>query len=383
MASEPLFEMCSFDSENPYCMVLRAMAQDPGISPKAKGVFLYLISMPPNWKIYHSQLRKALDIGEDYLNSAMEELVNQGYAYRTRERVNGSFRPYTYKLSQLKKFSPKLETGTGDELKKCSPNGVSRPGFPGPGNPVIDSKREENIQEKQQQYIEEPSLLEKPVESNDVSPSAVVFSQQEKQSTERPKKASLSSKAKIAKPKPSAPEPFYAKPKKEPEPIPEQFELFVPPPEASVKPNSIPKFFADFEIDPDPAIDLTEKRQILARYSHETIEKAVLFVIANLSKIKTTKIAYLKMACEKGLSVQESKPKLSTLEELKIYFEPYGVYHGATCYINDLGIVFERGMKFGEVKIDKYFSWERVEIMCKSFGIEFTRDLKPKIRDPQ
>ncbi len=237
---------------------------------------------------------------------------------------------------------------------------------------------EEKIQEEQQQG----KNVEPPVPET-VSPSAAVFSKEEESKQERPKKVTLPSKANSAKPKPSAPDPFYAKPKTVPEPIPEQFELFVPPEQLPERPNSIPKFLADFEIDPDPAIDLTEKRQVLARYTHETIEKAVLFVIANLSKIKTTKIAYLKMACEKGLSVQESKPKLSTLEELKIYFEPYGVYHGATCYINDLGIVFERGMKFGEVKIDKYFSWERVEIMCKSFGIEFTRDLKPKIRDPQ
>lgn len=143
---EALFERCPFDHESPYVLVARAMAQDCKISPKAKGILLYLISLPPDWKIYHSQLKKALGVGEEYLNSALEELIAHGYADRTRERVKGVFQPYRYKMRQLKKCSPNGKTQSG------SPNRESRPGFSGPENPALHSIDKENIQREQQQH---------------------------------------------------------------------------------------------------------------------------------------------------------------------------------------------------------------------------------------
>lgn len=126
MSYEILFERCPHDTVNPYVMVSRAMAQDPSISPKAKGVLLYLLSLPSDWKIYHSQLQKALNIGEESLNSAMQELLDNGYADRERVKKNGQFQPYIYRIR---------------EFKKCSPDRVSRTGFSGPENPVIQSKK--------------------------------------------------------------------------------------------------------------------------------------------------------------------------------------------------------------------------------------------------
>lgn len=111
--SEPTFERCSHDRKNPYVMISREMAQDKSISPKAKGVLLYILSLPDDWKIYHSQLQEGLGIGEDYLNSAIEELINAGYAERTREKVKGMFQPYRYKIREFKKFPPDRENRTG------------------------------------------------------------------------------------------------------------------------------------------------------------------------------------------------------------------------------------------------------------------------------
>ena len=105
-------------------MISREMAQDPSISPKAKGILLYLLSLPADWKIYHSQLQKGLNVGEDYLNSAIDELLENGYAERTRQRVKGIFQPYSYKIR---------------EFKKCSPNRENRPGSSGPENPDLQS----------------------------------------------------------------------------------------------------------------------------------------------------------------------------------------------------------------------------------------------------
>ena len=135
--TESYFQRCVHDRKNPYVMISREMAQDKSISPKAKGVLLYLLSLPPDWKIYHSQLQDGLGVGEDYVNSAMQELLDQGYAERTRERVNGTFQPYNYIIR---------------EFKKCLPNRENRPGSSGPVNPGLQSKEEtSSLQKKQQQ----------------------------------------------------------------------------------------------------------------------------------------------------------------------------------------------------------------------------------------
>jgi len=135
MSEHDCFERCEHDVENPYVQISRAMAQDKSISPKAKGVLLYLLSLPRNWKIYHKQLQHGLAVGEDYINSAMEELIKAGYADRKRERVKGIFQPYTYKIR---------------EFKKCSPSGENRPGFSGPENPGLQKK---DIEKKQEHVV--------------------------------------------------------------------------------------------------------------------------------------------------------------------------------------------------------------------------------------
>lgn len=135
--NESTFERCEHDRENPYVMISREMAQDKSISPKAKGVLLYLLSLPRDWRIYHSQLQDGLGVGEDYINSAMDELIANGYAERTRERVKGIFQPYKYKIR---------------EFKKQNPNRENQPGSAGPVNPALQSKeRESTYTEKQQQ----------------------------------------------------------------------------------------------------------------------------------------------------------------------------------------------------------------------------------------
>jgi hypothetical protein len=154
---QPTFERCAHDRKNPYVMISREMAQDPSISPSAKGVLLYLLSLPPNWKIYHSQLQDALGVGEDYIRSVMKELLQSGYAERKRERINGSFGPYQYTIREFKKCSPDRENPSGKDNLNCETELPSQPvlnqtGLTGPGKPAIISKDIEKKHEKQQHY---------------------------------------------------------------------------------------------------------------------------------------------------------------------------------------------------------------------------------------
>lgn len=141
MNNHSIIERCPHDRENPYVMISREMAQDKSISPKAKGVLLYLLSLPKDWKIYHSQLQEGLGVGEEYLNSSLEELISSGYAERTRKRVKGIYQPYHYKIR---------------EFKKCLPNRENQPGFSSPENPVLQSKDGESKDIQKKQLLKDP-----------------------------------------------------------------------------------------------------------------------------------------------------------------------------------------------------------------------------------
>jgi hypothetical protein len=148
--NEPTFRRSPHNKLNPYVQISREMAQDKSISPKAKGVLLYLLSLPDDWKVYHSQLQRGLGIGEDYLNSAMDELLNAGYAERTREKVKGLFQPYQYTIN---------------EFKICLPDRENQPGSTGPENPGIHNTYSPLGEQKKQQQA---------------APAAAVFSESSK-----------------------------------------------------------------------------------------------------------------------------------------------------------------------------------------------------------
>lgn len=129
------------DSEHPFVMINKEMLRDKSISPKAKGILCYLLSLPDKWIVYHHKVCEALDIGKDYLNRALNELEEAGYMMKTRERVNGTFQPYKYKFSEFKKFPPKRENRSG--------------------KPALNNNRErsENGETKKQQQEEKAAAI--------------------------------------------------------------------------------------------------------------------------------------------------------------------------------------------------------------------------------
>ena len=126
------------DKQNPYVLISREMLQDKSISPKAKGILCYLLALPDDWQIYHSQLQSSLNVGEDYINSAMAELLKAGYANRTRQKLNGKFQSYHYEISESKIF---FQTG-----------------FSGPENPgILSNERVISDDDDRKQQKEEIS----------------------------------------------------------------------------------------------------------------------------------------------------------------------------------------------------------------------------------
>jgi hypothetical protein len=160
--NEPLFERCAMDGDYPFFLVSRGWAQDPTISPNAKGILIYLLSLPPTWKVYHSQLQKALGVGEHYINSAMEELMKAGYAERSREKVQGKFQPYRYVFRQIKKCLPngKIPPGDLDTQKPDDSKNVYQTGFSGPEKPGLDNIYRENIQQQHAPHADAAASFE-------------------------------------------------------------------------------------------------------------------------------------------------------------------------------------------------------------------------------
>lgn len=149
---EPTFQRCPHDIKNPYVMISREMAQDKSISPKARGVLLYILSLPSDWKIYHSQLQEGLGVGEEYLNSALDELIAAGYADRSRERINGMYQPYKYIIR---------------EFKKCLPNRENQAGSSSPENPVLHNKEDISTKETTTKQTAVAAFFEKQPETQE------------------------------------------------------------------------------------------------------------------------------------------------------------------------------------------------------------------------
>lgn len=88
----------SKDSGN-FVMVDKHFINDSQISWKAKGLLVYFLSKPDDWKFYETDLLKHAVDGKDGLKSGIKELENAGYIKRNRERdKKGYFSGYSYQI---------------------------------------------------------------------------------------------------------------------------------------------------------------------------------------------------------------------------------------------------------------------------------------------
>lgn len=73
------------DSDNPYIMVSRSMAQQRGLSFEARGVLLYLLSKPNDWQVQPKDIQAEGEIGRDVCSRILKELEDSGYLLVERE----------------------------------------------------------------------------------------------------------------------------------------------------------------------------------------------------------------------------------------------------------------------------------------------------------
>lgn len=108
--------------DNPYVMVNKGFVNNPQLSWKAKGILLYLLSKPDDWKVYHKDIIKHSTDGRDSVTSGIAELVKYGYIIRhlRREEGTGKLKGYDYDVYEV-------PTGNGLSGNGLSVNGKSTP----------------------------------------------------------------------------------------------------------------------------------------------------------------------------------------------------------------------------------------------------------------
>ncbi|WP_050069875.1 hypothetical protein [Anaerosalibacter massiliensis] len=135
------FQRAVKDRDNPYVMVNKSPVKDDGLSWKAKGILVYLLSLPDDWQIYESELVKHSTDGKASLNSGIKELIERGYIERiVRRNEQGHFKGYTYVVHEVlpeTRFSEvgfseiglsengKSDTTNNDSTNKDNTNNIS------------------------------------------------------------------------------------------------------------------------------------------------------------------------------------------------------------------------------------------------------------------
>lgn len=104
--------------ENPFVQIDKSVAEDTLISWKAKGMMLYLLSRPDNWKIYVNQLSEVATDGREATRSAINELIERGYIVREqRKKPGGAFDGYDYQVFETPQIVESPVIGKPDDGK--------------------------------------------------------------------------------------------------------------------------------------------------------------------------------------------------------------------------------------------------------------------------
>ncbi|MDK8646446.1 conserved phage C-terminal domain-containing protein [Staphylococcus condimenti] len=115
-----------------FVTVHKDFIHDSNLTFKAKGILLYLLSRPDDWKIYETEILNHCSDGKDSVRSGVKELEDTGYIVRKRKRNSkGHLDGYEYLVFEQSK-SGKSYVGKTENGK--SKNGLSENGKPATTN---------------------------------------------------------------------------------------------------------------------------------------------------------------------------------------------------------------------------------------------------------
>ena len=91
-----------------FSIINNKIIEDKQISFKARGLLIYMLSKPDDWKFYPDELAKHSDKdGVKAINTALQEMESVGYLVRKRKRDNkGHFKGIDYLLYETPQVNP-------------------------------------------------------------------------------------------------------------------------------------------------------------------------------------------------------------------------------------------------------------------------------------
>ena len=109
--------------DGPYTVIGNEAAQDSSLSWKAKGLLVYLLSLPRDWNIRLSELARHATDGIDSTRKAMDELLNAGYIQRGSRirKPDGRLGDYVYLVTGVRDDLPELEKPTLEKPTQENP----------------------------------------------------------------------------------------------------------------------------------------------------------------------------------------------------------------------------------------------------------------------
>lgn len=94
--------------KNGFTQVSNQLIEDSRLSWKAKGILIYLLSRPNNWKVNKSDLERRATEGKASLDSGIEELKEMGYLHIYRNRLeNGQIDGWVWEYDD-EPFTPEI-----------------------------------------------------------------------------------------------------------------------------------------------------------------------------------------------------------------------------------------------------------------------------------
>lgn len=96
---------------HPFAIVDKFFINDERLSWKAKGLMVYFLSLPDDWKIYEVELSKHCGDGLRSTRSGIKELIDAGYIIRQKKRSSGRFSGYEYTVYEHPTVMPKCVNG--------------------------------------------------------------------------------------------------------------------------------------------------------------------------------------------------------------------------------------------------------------------------------
>ena len=93
-----------------YTVLPNRIINSPDMSFKAKGVLAYMLSRPDDWQFYLSEIVKHATDGMSAVRSAVQELIDNRYIVRIRDRdeETGKFAGYIYLVFDFPQEHPEI-----------------------------------------------------------------------------------------------------------------------------------------------------------------------------------------------------------------------------------------------------------------------------------